>query len=134
MTLARVTAPILRLDAIANGAIAVALLIAARPLADAANFSSTWPLLVVAALLAANGVACWAAARSAAPALVRELGIVDVVFTAAVMAFAVLDPTAAGGWLRAALATLAGAVGIVGAIKLVGANRLPDIARRDAAA
>ncbi|MBW3604799.1 MAG: hypothetical protein KY460_07790 [Actinobacteria bacterium] len=122
----RTTTAIVRLDAVANLALAAVLAIAARPLTTALGLDGVAPLYLVAVLLAGNAVVLWQMARDGDPRpseLLRSAGI-DLAFTIAVIAFALADPTAADPRLRWMLGGLAVAVGAVAAVKTLAAGHL----------
>jgi hypothetical protein len=126
MTMRGVARLVLHVDAVVNVGLAAGVLALLGPLAAAAGLGSVWPLIVLAALLLANGALCWRAARADGPAprALRGLAEIDVVFTVAVAWLALADPTGAATWLRVLLGGLAAAVGAVAAVKLVLAARL----------
>jgi hypothetical protein len=113
MTIAWISALLLRLDAAANAVLAAILLAGSAPLSRAAGVDDGWPLLAIGVVLALNGVLCWQTARS------------DLLFVVAVAAVAIADPTGAMSWLRWTLVALADVVAAVAAAKLVCARRLP---------
>jgi hypothetical protein len=130
MDRARLAVPTLRLDAVANLGLAVALVIAARPLADALGLAAAWPLLLVAGGLVANGAMCWASSGEPRASRLRRLAAVDVVFALAVLAMAAWNPGGATGPVRWMLAGLGDVVLIVAAIKAwcAGGARIPGVA------
>lgn len=106
----------LRVDAVANVALAVALAAGARPIADLVGLSQAWPVLLLAVLMVVNGAACWAVARRPAADRLRRLAAVDAMFVAALLAVAVLNPgdaPAAARWGMVVVADVAAAVGVV---------------------
>lgn len=117
---------VLRLDAVANVALAAGMLALRGLLTSAAGLDSSWPLGVGAVLLAANGVLCWSAARSGSPSpgALRGLAGIDAVFVIAVLAVGLANSTAPAQWLPVALIGLAVVVAVVAAAKLVVAQRL----------
>jgi hypothetical protein len=133
MTRTRLATFVLRIDAAANLAAALACLVAAGPLADVLRLDAAWPVVALAVVFAANGVACWRAAAAAGqpdPSALRRLAAVDVVFAAAVGLLALTDPTGMASGTRWALGGLADLTLVVGAAKLLTSRgaRLPRAA------
>jgi uncharacterized membrane protein (UPF0136 family) len=127
MNTARFASLVLRLDAAANAALALGLLVALPTLIEAAGLGGVTVPVVLAAVLLVNAALCWHASRPPAPepALLRALAGVDASFVIAVAWFVLAQPTAAAAWLRVGLAGLAAVVGVVTAVKLLVASRLP---------
>ena len=117
MDRSRLAAVTLRLDAVANVALAVALVALATPLARAVGLSP-WLLAAVAAAIVVNGALCWIAAAAPRPDVLRRLAAVDVVFAAAMFALAALDPGAAVAPARWGMAALGDIVAVVALVKL----------------
>jgi hypothetical protein len=116
----------LRLDAVANLGLAVAVTVGARSLAGVLGLPEAWPLLLVAGALVANGALCWASSSAPRASSLRRLAAVDVVFALAVLAVAAWNPgglTAPPRWL---LAGLGDVVLIVAAIKAWCAGGIPQ--------
>lgn len=132
MTRTRFATLVLRIDAAANVAAALGCLVAAGPLADLLRLDATWPVTALAAVFAANGIACWraAAAGEPDPTALRRLAVVDGVFAAAVGLLALTDPTGMAVRTRWALGGLADLSLVVGAAKLLTSRtgRLPRAA------
>lgn len=129
MTPAALAHLLLRLDAVANAALAAGVLAFRGPLTNATGLNTAWPLGLVALLLAVNAALCWRAARSGRPSsgTLRGLAEIDAVFTVAVLGFALTGAAAQQTWLRAVLIGLAIIVAAVAAAKLLLAQRLaPD--------
>lgn len=126
----RVAVATLRLDAVANLVLAAALVAGAAPVAGALGLAEAWPLVLVAVLIAFNGVLCWAASRQPRPTGLRRLAGVDVVFSIAVLALAALNPGDAGAAVRWVLVVLGDVVAVVAAVKLwcAGGVRLDAVA------
>jgi len=127
MTIAWISALLLRLDAAANAVLAAILLAGSAPLSRAAGVDDGWPLLAIGVVLALNGVLCWQTARSGrlSSGALRRLAAGDLLFVVAVAAVAIADLTGAMSWLRWTLVALADVVAAVAAAKLVCARRLP---------
>jgi hypothetical protein len=121
----RIVTLVLSLDAAANALLAVALLVAARPLGAALGDVATWPLVALAVLLGVNALLCWRAARAQAAdaGLLRALALVDGLFALAVVGMAIADPTGAAAWLRWTLGALGAVVAVVAELKWVAAGR-----------
>lgn len=124
MTTERLAPLVLRLDAGANAALALAIGTAAPLLVEAGGLEASWPLGALAVLLAGNGVACWRAAARPTPAALVALAGVDLVFAAVIGGLALADPTAADVWLRWGAAGMADVVAVVGLAKLWWARAL----------
>lgn len=115
---------LLRLDAAANVAGAIALFAAAAWLAGPIGLGSTWPLWLVAVLFVVNGIENALVARRTTTAGLTGLVAVDLVFAIAVLGIAVTDPTGAETWARWGMAGLAGITAAVGIAKVVGRRSL----------
>lgn len=124
MNRARFATVVLRVDAAANLAAALACLALAGGVADLLGLGARWPVVALAAVLAANGLACWRAAASGAPDRValRGLAVVDAVFAVAVGALALADPTGMAAATRWVLAGVADVALLVGVAKLFAAR------------
>lgn len=118
---------VLRVDAVANAALAAGVLALHGTLTEAAGLSNGWPLVVVALVLTANAALCWSAASGAPPSsrALRKLAGVDAVFTAAVFWFALVDPTGMANWLQTLLIALALLVAAVAVAKVLLARAIP---------
>lgn len=110
---------VLRFDAALNFAGVVVLAVLGGTLADVLGLDRTWPLYVVAALLAVNGIEVAMAARDPRPGLLLVLAVFDFVFVAAVLAFAATGD-GIQTWARAALLVIAAATVVTGEAKLIG--------------
>lgn len=116
----RITLPlILRTDAVANLAGGVLLAAVAGWLAPHAGLGGRGPVLALAALLVANGLANAAVDRRPSTGRVFALAGVDLAFAVAVLAVAVLDPTGAEPAVRWGLAGLGDLSAIVGVGKVL---------------
>lgn len=126
MTAAALASLLLRLDALANAALAVGALAFREPLTNAAGLSNAWPLGLVALVFVANATLCWRAAGDDAPSpsALRGLAGVDTLFTVGVFGFAMAGSDARPTWLQAVLMGLAIIVATVAAAKLFLAQRL----------
>lgn len=109
---------VLRTDAVANLAGGLGLAVAAGWLAPHAGLAGPGPVLVLAGLLVANGLANVLVDRRTTRAGVAALVAVDVVFAGVVGAIALLDPTGAEPAVRWSLAALADASVAVGVTKV----------------
>lgn len=110
---------VLRFDAALNLAGVVVLAVLGGTLAGVLGLEQTWPLYVVAALLAVNGIEVAMAARDPRPGLLLALAVFDFVFVAAVLAFAATGD-GIETWARAALVVIAAATVVTGEAKLIG--------------
>lgn len=126
MTPAALANLLLRLDAIANAALAAGVLAFRGPLTDAAGLGTAWPLGLVALLLVINAALCWRAASDdgPSPGALRGLAEIDAVFTLAGLGFTLAGPGTQPAWLRAVLIGLAIVVAGVAAAKFLLAQRL----------
>lgn len=111
---------ILRLDAAANLAGAVALGLLAPVLAGPVGLAAAWPLWLLAAGLAIYGVENWLTSRRPHRRGVLALIAVDALFAAAVVVLVVADPTGAEPWVRGVLLAVTGLALIAGAVKAHG--------------
>lgn len=114
--MSRITLPlILRTDAVANLAGGALLLALAGWFAPSAGLDGPGPVLALAALFLANGVANAVVARRTTPGGVAALAAVDVAFAGVAIGVAVLDPTGADTavrWSLAGMGELSAAVGV----------------------
>lgn len=85
---------VLRFDAVLNALGVLVLVLFGGPVASILGLPSTWPLYVVATLLAVNGIEVAMAARDPRSGLLLALAVFDFVFVAAVLAFAATGATA----------------------------------------
>lgn len=109
---------VLRTDAGANLAGGLVLAGAAAWLAPHAGLDRSGPILLLAGLLVANGVANVLVDRRPTRAGVTALVTVDVVFAGVMAAVALLDPTGAEPAVRWSLAVLADLSAVVGIAKV----------------
>lgn len=110
---------ILRLDAAANLAGAVAVAAAASVLAQPLGLDAAWPLYVLAAIMAVYGLDQWVTAPDPGTAAVVAFVVVDVLFAAGVIGWALADPGGAETWARWVAGGLGELVLAVGAAKAV---------------
>jgi hypothetical protein len=115
---------LLHADAWFNAAFALALLLAARPLAAAAGLMSIAPIAALAAAAGVNAALCWRAADLTSPTAGRATAAVDVAFALAVGAWALLAAGGVPGVLRWGAIAVADVALIVAAVKVIGVQRL----------
>ena len=108
----------LRVDAVANLALAAALAVGAAPLARTLGVTQVWPLLIVAGVLVVNGALCWTGAGAPRAGRLRALAAVDIVFAVAMLTLAAVDPWGGEAGVRLVLAGLGDVVGLVAVVKL----------------
>lgn len=111
---------ILRLDGAANLLSGVALVAGAGLVARPLAIGSGLPVAIAGLVLLAYGVENLLVARRITRARLRTLIAVDLGFAAAVVAFAVADPTGAETWMRWALVAVAEVSAAFGVAKVVG--------------
>ena len=117
--MSRITLPlVLRVDAVANIAGGVALAVLSGWLAPLAGLTTTGPVLVLAAVFVANGIANAVVDRRPTPAGVGGLVAVDLAFAVAAVGVALADPTAAEPAVRWAMAAVGDLSAVVGLAKL----------------
>lgn len=109
----------LRADALLNFVGTLTLLVAAGPVADVVGLSDTWPLYALAAVFAVNGVELVLTAREPKAGMLTTLAVVDAVFIALVVAYAV-SAEGAETWARAAMLLTATATLVTMTAKLTG--------------
>lgn len=114
---------VLRFDAALNAAGVVILAVLGGGIADVLGLDAAWPLYVVAALLAVNGIEVAMAARDPRPGLLLVLAVFDFAFVAAVVAFAATGD-GIESWARIALYVIAAATVVTGEAKLLGRKGL----------
>jgi hypothetical protein len=114
---------VLRFDAALNAAGMVILALLGGRIADVLGLEQAWPLYVVAALLAVNGIEVAMAARDPRPGLLLLLAVFDFAFVAAVVAFAATGD-GIESWARIALYVIAAATVVTGEAKLLGRKGL----------
>lgn len=115
---------ILRLDAAANALAGVALVAAAGLLTEPLGLTSAWAVVVTGLLLGGYGIENLLVARRTTPAGLRALVAVDLGFAAAVLAFAIADPTGAETWMRWSLVAVADLSAAFGIAKMLGLRGL----------
>lgn len=111
---------ILRLDGAANLMSGAALVLGAGLLAGPLALDSGWPIAIVGVLIGLYGLENLVVARRTTPAGLRTLIAVDLGFAAAVIAFALADPTGAETWMRWAMVAVADVSAAFGIAKIVG--------------
>lgn len=116
----------LRADAALNFAGMLTLLLAARPVADVVGLEATWPLYALAAVFAVNGVELLLTARDPKPGMLTALAVLDAVFIAVVLAYA-LSADGAETWARWTIVLIAGATVVTMSAKLL-SRRTPAVA------
>jgi hypothetical protein len=120
----------LHADAWFNAVFALALLLAANPLAAAAGLSSTAPFVVLAGVAAVNAAVCWRASDLTSPTAGRVSAAIDVAFALAIGAWALLAAGGATGVVRWGAVAVADLAVIVAVVKLVGVARLARTSAR----
>lgn len=121
---------VLNIDAAANLAGGLALLVTAGWLTAPLGLDAAWPLWLLGVLLLVTGVENGLVARRTTRGGLLGLTAVDLLFAVGVLWVAIADPTAAETWTRWAIAGLADVVVIIGIVKLAGTRSL-DSARAD---
>lgn len=124
----RTLANILNVDAAANLAGGLALLLAAGWLAAPLGLDATWPLWLLGVGLLVNGYENGVVGRRTTRGGLLGLAAVDLVFAIGVLWVAIADPTGAQTWMRWTITGLATVVMILGIVKLA-AVRLVNTAR-----
>lgn len=115
---------ILELDAGANAAGGLVLLVAAHGLAGPLGLAGAVGLRVCGAVLVGYAAQNLFVARRPTPTGLLPLAGVDVAFSVALFVLALANPTGAATWARWVLAVIAALSLGMGAIKLVGRRRL----------
>lgn len=123
MTLQRLIT-LLKLDAGANVAVGVVLLSAAGWLAGPVGLERPWSLRAVGLALVIYGIGNLLVARRTTVRGLTVLVVGDLVFAAAVLSVALLDPTSAEAWVRWVLVAVADVAAAVGLAKLLGLRRM----------
>ena len=123
---------VLFVDGVVNVGAALVLWVTASTWAAALALGTSMPVVVLGAVLFANGVECVVTSRRpfGSPGPLWVLAAVDFAFAAAALAVAATDPTGAAAWARWVLAAAGDAAVIVGAVKGYAGYRLTREAAR----
>lgn len=111
------TATVLAIDASANVVAGVGVIAASSLLAAPMGLTATWPLWILGIVLLGYGAENELVRRRPSRRGLAGLIAVDIGFAVAVLAFAIVDPTAAETWMRWSLAVVADASLTMGLLK-----------------